>query len=540
MSLNKKEETEAQNEIIKKYLKCVQKNKSFPSASELQSNGVTQSAVRHYFGNMTKLHEYVEDNYTDDLDKFILTEKTLFTHKKHQSLQKELKKFKRFFITTVVSGKSVDVNFLNSAKNYCELNNGTLLLLPCADVASRSKSSSWNFDPVIAGENIVFDDVAINENLFLNSIKLSAKHINPLTGLSRIGQRNGSFIYASPKQFLEYTATSPLKSKIPHAIMTTGAMTFPDYKTDKYMSERTSVIAENDHVMGALIVEVRDNKKFHFRQIQADADGSFIDLGKEYTADSVKKVTSNFVLGDWHSGATDEDVVKGFKKLSEEIEINDLIAHDFFDGYCISHHDMPYPLKRARKELLNLASLEEELRQGTVDINFLLSLVKGKLVMVKSNHDEVLNRYLQEARYIHDPKNHFIALDLAREMLKNNDPLKYAYETYGGEINDPDRIIWLQRDEEYKIGNVECGQHGDLGANGSRGSLDSVERAYGNCIVGHSHSAAIKRGVFRVGTSSRTNLDYNRGPSSWTHTGCFVYDNGSRQLINFIDGDYTI
>ena len=448
---NQKQDNQKQektDQIVKTYLKIVKETNTFPSMSEMHSHDVSREMIRHNFGNMTKLHEYIEHNNKEDLDKFILTEKSIFTQKKHEDLQENLKKFKRFVISTVVSGKPVCTKFLDTIKNYCELNSATLLLLPCADVASKSKTSKWNFDPIIANENIVFNDVSINENLFLNSIKLSAKHINPLTGLSRIGQRNGSFIYASPKQFLEYVATSPLKNKIPHAIMTTGAITEPNYNTDKYMSERTSVIAENDHVMGALIVEVEDERKFHFRQIQADTDGSFIDLGVLYNQNTSKTVKSNFVLGDWHSGATDQDVIKGFEKLCNAVKIENLFLHDFFDGYCISHHDMPYPMKRARKEILGLASLEDELKTGTMDINYLLEQVHGKLIMIKSNHDEVLKRYLEEARYIHDPKNHFIALDLAREMLKNNDPLKYAYETYGGDINEPKRIVWLQRDEE--------------------------------------------------------------------------------------------
>lgn len=538
MKAEKKAE-KTRNNIIKTYLKLAEENKTFPSVSEMINNGISRDKIRHHFGNMTKLHEFIEKEYHDDLKKSVVTEEALFTHKKIKTLKKELTKTKRFVVSTVVSGKTVDQNFLSSLDNYCEQNDATLLLIPCADVASRKKTSKWNFDPVIAERNIVFEDVAINENLSINTIKLSAKHINPLTGLSRIGQRNGSFIYASPKQFLEYVATSPLKSKIPHAIMTTGAITKPDYKTDKYMSERTSVIAENDHVMGAIVIEVESKTKFHFRQIQADADGSFIDLGKKYSEYDVENVKSNFVLGDWHSGATDEDVIKGFKKLSKQVEISNLFLHDFFDGYCISHHDMGQPMKMARKELIGRASLEEELKQGAKELNMLGDLIDGKLIMVKSNHDEVLNRYLNEGRYVQDSKNHFIALDIARKMLLGNDPLRYAYERYG-DINEPERIVWLQRDEEFKVGNVECGQHGDLGANGSRGSLDSVERAYGNCIVGHAHSAAIKRGVFRVGTSSKMKMDYNRGPSSWTHTGCFAYENGSRQLINFIDGKYTI
>lgn len=538
MTKAKENTTDKSLVIIEAYLKAVKENKTFPSLSEMYSRGITREKIRHHFSNITKLHEFIDEHHHEELKKCILTEQSIFTSKKMDELQNNLKKFNRFVITTIVSGKEVDQNFLSSIKNYCEANNATLLMLPCADIASRKKGSKWSFDPIVADENIVFHDIQINENLFLNSIKLSAKHINPLTGLSRIGQRNGSFIYASPKQALEYTATSPLKFKVPHALMTTGAITKAEYKTDRYMSERTSVLAENDHVMGAIIVEVENDQKFHFRQIQASPDGSFVDLARKYTSNSIEVVKANFVLGDWHSGATDPDVIESFRKLSKNIEIENLFIHDFFDGYCISHHDIGKPLASARKSMLGADSLEVEIQKGIQEINMLQKLVSNKLIMVKSNHDEVLNRYLSEGRYVKDPRNHFHALELAKQMLLNVDPLKYAYETMGV-IDEPGRIIWLQRDEEYKIAGVECGQHGDLGSNGTRGSLMAAEKAYGNCVVGHSHSAAILRGVFRVGTSTFKKLDYSRGPSSWTHTGCFVYENGSRQLINFIGGKYT-
>ena len=77
--------------------------------------------------------------------------------------------------------------------------------------------------------------------------------------------------------------------------MTTGAITLPRYFniSDKlhspYMSERTADIANHDHVMGAIIVEVVDNKRYHFRQIQADADGGFVDLAEFYDGDTERQ-----------------------------------------------------------------------------------------------------------------------------------------------------------------------------------------------------------------------------------------------------------
>ena len=104
--------------------------------------------------------------------------------------------------------------------------------------------------------------------------RLSAKQIDPITGLGRIGQRNGTFVYASPKQRLK---SSPISNiKMPHFLMTTGAITIPDYTSANYMSNRTAYIAEYDHVMGGLIVEIGNSDEYHFRQFQCD-NGRMID-----------------------------------------------------------------------------------------------------------------------------------------------------------------------------------------------------------------------------------------------------------------------
>ena len=99
-------------------------------------------------------------------------------------------------------------------------------------------------------------------------------------------------------------------------------------------------------------------------------------------------------------------------------------------------------------------------------------------------------------------------------------------------------IHFLDRNSSFNISGIQLAAHGDLGVNGAKPSLNGLEEAYGNCVIGHNHSAAIQRGVFRVGTMSKLEMGYNRGPSSWTQTNCIVYDNGQRQLVNYINGEY--
>ena len=356
------QDSKAKESLIRKYLSYVEKKKRIPSLSELNTIGITRNAIRHHFGSNTLIYEYMKENHKKEMSSVV--DETLFTPKRFSEMKKDSERFDRFVITTAVVEKEVHHGFYQALKNYCKRNKAKLLILPCQDVFNRRTHFEWTLAPELRSEFILFDNLALNSKLYINAIKLSAKHINPLTGLGRIGQRNGSFIYASPKQSMEYVPVSN-KKKIPRVIMTTGAVTKNDYSTDKYMSSRISAIAENDHVIGAIVVEIADNKKFFFRQIQADEKtGAFADLGKKYHADgSVEDYAPTaIVLGDWHSGETDPVVREVTKEMIKSLQPQDVILHDMFDGKSISHWDFDRPLKMAKKAMDNKLSLQNEIR----------------------------------------------------------------------------------------------------------------------------------------------------------------------------------
>ena len=68
-----------------------------------------------------------------------------------------------------------------------------------------------------------------------------------------------------------------------------------------------------------------------------------------------------------------------------------------------------------------------------------------------------------------------------------------------------------------------------------------METAAPRVIRGHTHTPEIMRNVFTVGTSSRFDLDYNKGQASkWMHTHGFLWQYGIPQLINVIDGQWYV
>lgn len=520
-------------QILKIYVEIVKQKRMGATRQDLLSKGITRDMYRTHFGTLDKLREAARISNPAVFESLI--DEKIFTPKAIKALKGDVKKYSKYVITTAVTGMSVHKAFYKNLQYYCKQNNALLLILTSSDPAAMG---GFELDGVLAGEHIVFDDLALNSNLFISAFKTSAKQTNPLTGARRIGQRERSMIVASPKQFLEYVPTA--NDKYPHALMTTGALTLPQYRSERYMSQRTAYIAEFDHKIGAVIVDIKDDKNFQFTQIQAEyGTGFFIDKGAYYKIDKTEiKSPEAVVLGDIHVGSIDPAVEIATDKMLKELKPKRVFLHDVFDGTSVNHHIKHALLTKAKMTTAQL-SLEQELLMNK---KYLEGMRKKhpdvkEWIIVRSNHDDFLDRYLQSGDYIHDPLNSKIAHKIALKKLESKAMgFEYGLEILGFKKN---KFKFLHINDSYKIAGIECGNHGHQGLNGARStSNSSLEIGYGAGVFGHSHTAGILRDVFRTGTSTYLRLDYNFGASSWTQTHCSVYGNGSRQLHNIFSKDW--
>lgn len=99
--------------------------------------------------------------------------------------------------------------------------------------------------------------------------------------------------------------------------------------------------------------------------------------------------------------------------------------------------------------------------------------------------------------------------------------------------------ITLHRSSSYKVKEWELGQHGDMGSNGSRGSLMQFRQLNTKIVVGHYHSPGRKDGALSVGTSTKLRVGYNKGASSWLQSHVIIHTDGRAQHINFINGEFS-
>src|SRR5678816_1132179 len=118
-------------------------------------------------------------------------------------------------------------------------------------------------------------------------------------------------------------------------------------------------------------------------------------------------------------------------------------------------------------------------------------------VIVRANHDRHLDRWLNEANPARDPSNARYFFTLQSEYLralergdKDFNILEWALRNAEGGI--PDRVFFNGEDQSYVIlkdvnGGIECGLHGDLGPNGSRGSTRALRKLGRPTNKGHDH-----------------------------------------------------
>lgn len=535
----KTQDEKTMDEYIKKYIKLSKRYR-------IQNKGILPNwKFLEYFKKCPLTQEELRkeaikrfpEEFKDDV---LLKIENTFTKDRYIELQGNLKKYKMFFITTYVAGQPINMEFYESIKQFCKTNNALLLVM----VANKKYEE---IDEDFLKENIVFtpelydksqiinQEIKLNDNIHLSTIPIPAKQIRTLTGLERLTVIDNSMIVAAPKQFLKYVPVQ--KTKPARAIMSTGAITNPYYDNENFYQKRTDYIAHEDHQIGGIIVEIESDEYYHFRQVIANQDGSFYDLHTKYTPQkSIEIFPEAFVMGDLHSRQKDDTVFNTWIDCIKNTKPKKIVLHDVFDGISISHHNIDRNIHKAILSNEGLLNLENEIKILVDDLTR-LSTLADDIVVVKSNHDEHLERYLEEGRYTTDPLNYTFASKLVPAMMEKKDVIQYACELCGLKIKN---IIWLSRKQEYYIAETQLGYHGDFGANGGKGGVTSIENAFPNSVIGHSHSPRIWRSVYQIGTTSKLDMGYNQGLSSWMHTSCLVHRSGARQLINCINNNWRL
>lgn len=486
--------------------------------------GVGRTSVQEYLGkSRVRLKAGTGTTITTQFDQEIDDEKTLV-------------------ITWAQNATPVHKGFLKALETYCRLNKAQLLVVPgrYKNPTSRWTDSQQNaqwwdesLKPYLYNQR-----TKLNENMMLlGDVCIQPTAIFPLSGMESLSYSE-SAIFPHPK--LELRTVPTPHQRMPKIITTTGGVTVKNY-TDTKAGKK----GDFHHVFGAVVIE-RNGTTFYLRHLNARKDGAFCDLDNAYYPDGTMKPAGQYaglVLGDVHVGAQDHVVLNAtFNALVPLLNPKTIVLHDLFDAYTVNPHHLNNPFLSVAKRQAGKDNVRREI---TAVLSWLRKYITGgrEAVVVPSNHNDMLARWMSRQDWREDPENAEYYLETALYMIRN-----LTHDHHGTAIPDP-FVYWIDKEhlsgvrclrplESYMIKGIECGLHGHQGPNGSRGNLYNLSRLGVKVISGHSHTPGIEAGHYKTGTMTPLQLEYTGPVSSWLNAHVSVDPMGKRHLHVCVDGRF--
>lgn len=356
----------------------------------------------------------------------------------------------------------------------------------------------------------------------------------PLSGLE-VFTGGSSAIIGHPKRALATVATA---TRWPRILASTGACTVPNYSRSKAGAKGAA-----HHVLGALVVEVLEDGTYFLRQITWDArTASFTDLDRRYDATGVFEAppAASLVMGDVHLGLEDPKAVLATDEQIAALRPRVVAIHDLFDCGARNHHDRDLRalhakvLHTVRSEVAVCAEWLRGKAAKWADVR--------RIVVVRSNHDEHLDRWLEE----HDPRKDPINTPYWHELWAK---MHHAFNQTGewpnalelecrGRGVPSSKVTFLGRDQPCVVKGVQLGFHGHSGPNGSRGSDLGYARLGVKVSKGHTHAPSIVDGCYTSGHNSLPDHGYNHLPNGWAQANIIQYADGKRALLFCVRGKW--
>jgi len=457
---------------------------------------------------------------------------------------------KRFILTSAQNNTFVHREFLASLETMAEHLDAQIIVgtfsYNTSGFQNLGKGEADWFDPKIE-PYIVDEPVQLADGLlWCGELNILPTAVNPFSGMHSYAKSSSAII---PHTKVQLESVPTHKSQPCRMMYTTGAVTLRNY-----IQKKAGQKASFHHIFGALIVEVDDDGDWFVRQLIAESDnGHFQDLDCKYTPTGVDASCDVEAInwGDLHSEKADPEVYRasfgqeaGRVSLIDRLKPRFQFVHDVLDFESRNHHTIKDPYFRFKMHVEGRDSVKDNIADVVRTLMY-LNRPFCRTVVVESNHDLALRRWLKEADYKTDPTNavFFLECQLAQyRAIERGDSgfsiFEWAVKDHAPCLNG---VRFLKTDESFMIcgkDGIECGQHSHLGANGSRGSVAVYQKLGTRYNIGHSHSAAIKDGVYQAGVSAKLDMGYNVGANSWSHSHIITYPNGKRAIVTLKNGKY--
>lgn len=454
---------------------------------------------------------------------------------------------KRYIITAAQNGTKVNSVFWKRLLDLASFYSAEVLVCPFTYSPTTSRTNVddaelW-FDPEVQ-EYLTEERVQLAPGLILCAeiTRVLPTAARPLSGMEAYtGRASGIFPHAK----IAMESIPSMKDEATKFNYTTGAVTRHNYSRTK-----AGFKGEFHHAYGALIVEVTQDG-WWVRQLNADTQNRIYDLDICVDDEGITWANSPeaLIFGDLHARVIDPvvlDATWGEGGLVDTLQPSQQIIHDFFDMESRPWQDERDPHRQFEKYVQNRDSVEDEVREAADLYRDKIHRDYAKTVIVRANHDIKLEKWLATGDYRLDYVNAEFFLEAQLEKyraIRRGDKqfkvLEWALQR-AGMTQD---VTFLNEDESYVIcknkgGGIECGQHGHLGANGSRGTPRGLAKMARKQFIGDKHSPCIVDGLYVVGTCTGKDVAYAKGPSSWSPTHGVAYENGKRALLTMWAGRF--
>jgi hypothetical protein len=387
--------------------------------------------------------------------------------------------------------------------------------------------------------------------VFCGEVQILPTAADPLSGMENYtGRASGIFPHAK----IEMRSVASMKHEPTKFNYTTGCVT-----RHNYIQKKAGQKGEFHHAYGALLVEVTADG-WWVRQLNADKNNTIYDLdvyaATLYDEDGPTVYESEgaeaLICGDLHIAEMDDGAARatwGSGGLIDVLKPKQQILHDVFDMRSRPWQDELDFHRQFEKHVNGQERVEDEVKECAEVLRYTILPGVPKTVIVRSNHDRKLEKWLTTGDYKRDLVNasFFLRAQLAKvEAIlagrENFKVLEWALNATGLMPEDAD-VLFLNEDTSYILckdgsGGIEAGLHGDLGANGAKGTPKGFQKMARKLVFADKHSCGIWGGAYGVGHKTAPTVKYTKGPSSWSLTDCVVYPNGKRALLTYWAGSY--
>lgn len=464
----------------------------------------------------------------------------------------------RFVFTAAQNNTYLHEKFFHALLRYCDHNKAQLVVAKFR----YNKNAFQNLSEDNENEEIWYDQrlepyfvteqATIKRDLiWCGELNILPTAVNPLSGLDNY-TRDASCIVPHAKVQMQSVPT--MKHEPTKFMYTTGAVTLRNY-----IQQKAGQKASFHHMFAALVVEIDEQGDWFARQLVANNNGEFQDLTTKYTADRViedQKVEA-VTYGDIHAELIDAAVAsaswgEGPNSILNVLRPRLQFANDLTDFRPRNHHILNDPHIMAEHYARGADKVKDGLLSSVIWL-VQASRPWSQIVVVESNHDQALLRWLKDKRGAEDAANagywHELNAYVHGELAKGVQPhvFEHALIRIADEYGLASRwrgVTFLREDQSYEIcrtptsPGIENGMHGHRGPNGARGNMRNLRNIGKRANIGHSHTAGIMDGIYQAGVSAPLDMGYNVGPSSWSHTHIITYPSGKRTLITIRNGKW--